>query len=43
MQLDKVYEPQRFEPHWAQWWVESNIYQAKFESGKPVASPFFHW
>ncbi len=29
MQLDKVYEPQRFEPHWAQWWIESGIYRAK--------------
>ncbi|HEY7212509.1 MAG TPA: valine--tRNA ligase [Bryobacteraceae bacterium] len=26
MQLEKVYEPQRFEPHWAQWWIESSIY-----------------
>ena len=28
MQLEKVYEPKRFEPHWAQWWIESGIYQA---------------
>src|SRR5512141_965940 len=28
MQIDKVYEPQRFEPHWAQWWVESGIFRA---------------
>jgi valyl-tRNA synthetase len=28
MQIDKVYEPQRFEPHWAQWWVSSGIFQA---------------
>ncbi|MGD1073080.1 MAG: valine--tRNA ligase [Bryobacteraceae bacterium] len=38
MQLDKVYEPQRFEPHWAQWWVQSNIYHAAFDPGKPVFS-----
>src|SRR6266853_5374437 len=38
MQLDKVYEPQRFEPHWAQWWVESGIYHAKWQPGKPVFS-----
>ncbi len=38
MQLDKVYEPRRFEPHWAQWWVESKIYQPTFEEGKPVFS-----
>jgi valyl-tRNA synthetase len=27
MQLEKVYEPQRFEPHWAQWWIDSNLYR----------------
>ncbi len=26
-QLEKVYEPQRFEPHWAQWWIDSGIYR----------------
>src|SRR5579884_3127423 len=31
MQLEKVYEPQRFEPHWAQWWIESGIYRADAE------------
>ena len=38
MQLEKVYEPGRFEPRWAQWWVESGIYRAKHEAGKPVFS-----
>ena len=28
MQIEKVYEPQRFEPHWAQWWIESGIFRA---------------
>jgi valyl-tRNA synthetase len=28
MQLEKVYEPQRFEPHWAQWWIDSGIFRA---------------
>jgi valyl-tRNA synthetase len=28
MQIDKVYEPQRFEPHWAHWWIDSGIYHA---------------
>ena len=28
MQLEKVYEPQRFEPYWANWWVESGIFHA---------------
>lgn len=35
--LEKVYEPQRFEPHWAQWWIESGIYAvdaATAERGK---------
>jgi valyl-tRNA synthetase len=38
MQLEKVYEPGRFEPHWAQWWVESGIYRAEWQPGKPVFS-----
>jgi valyl-tRNA synthetase len=38
MQLEKVYEPRRFEPHWAQWWVESGIYRAKWEPDRPVFS-----
>src|SRR5512142_3407204 len=29
MQIDKVYEPQRFEPHWAQWWIDSGIFRAQ--------------
>jgi valyl-tRNA synthetase len=28
MQLEKVYEPQRFEPHWAQWWIDAGIFYA---------------
>jgi valyl-tRNA synthetase len=28
MELEKTYEPQRFEPHWAQWWVEAGIFHA---------------
>ena len=28
MQIEKVYEPQRFEPRWAQWWKESGIFHA---------------
>jgi valyl-tRNA synthetase len=38
MQLDKVYEPQRFEPRWAQWWVESGIYRAEWQPERPVFS-----
>ncbi len=38
MQLDKVYEPRRFEAHWSQWWIESALYQTRIEPGKPVFS-----
>ncbi len=26
MQLEKVYEPQRFEQHWAQWWIDQGFF-----------------
>jgi valyl-tRNA synthetase len=29
MEIEKVYEPQRFEPHWAQWWVESKLFHVE--------------
>jgi len=38
MEIDKVYEPQRFEPHWAQWWVESQIFRATAKPGEPYFS-----
>ncbi len=38
MQLDKVYEPQRFEPHWSQWWIDSGIFRADAASHAPVFS-----
>jgi valyl-tRNA synthetase len=28
MQLEKVYEPQRFEQHWAQWWLDRGFFTA---------------
>ncbi len=34
MQIEKVYEPQRFEPHWANWWIESGIFRAVEKPGK---------
>ncbi|MGH9695003.1 MAG: class I tRNA ligase family protein, partial [Bryobacteraceae bacterium] len=34
MQLEKVYEPGRFEPHWAEWWIESGIYRADAKTAK---------
>ncbi len=36
MQLEKVYEPQRFEPRWAQWWVDSGIYHVDAAAAGPV-------
>ncbi|MDZ4801813.1 MAG: valine--tRNA ligase [Bryobacteraceae bacterium] len=33
MQIEKVYEPQRFEPSWAQWWIDRGIFRAKARSG----------
>ena len=33
MQLEKVYEPQRFEPHWAQWWIDQKLYHATAQPG----------
>jgi valyl-tRNA synthetase len=38
MQIDKVYEPQRFEPHWAQWWIDSGIFRAFSKAGESVFS-----
>jgi valyl-tRNA synthetase len=38
MQLEKVYEPGLFEPRWSKWWVDSNIYRAEWQPGKPVFS-----
>lgn len=38
MQLEKVYEPQRFEPRWADFWIERGFFHAPSEpdSAKPV-------
>jgi len=38
MQIEKVYEPQRFEPHWAQWWIDSGIFHA---SSKAIGGRMF--
>jgi valyl-tRNA synthetase len=38
MQIEKVYEPQRFEPHWAQWWIDSGIFRASNKAGDRVFS-----
>src|SRR5437867_10794359 len=33
MQIDKIYEPQRFEPHWSRWWIDQGIFQASPKAG----------
>ena len=38
MQLEKVYEPQRFGPHWAQWWIDAGIFYADVKNPAPVFS-----
>jgi valyl-tRNA synthetase len=38
MQIEKVYEPQRFEPHWAQWWIDTGIFRASDKSAGRVFS-----
>jgi valyl-tRNA synthetase len=38
MPIDKVYEPQRFEPHWAQWWIDTGVFRASNSSPAPTFS-----
>jgi len=38
MEIEKVYEPQRFEPHWAKWWVDEKIFHVEPEPGQPYFS-----
>ncbi len=38
MQIEKVYEPRRFEPHWAQWWIDSGIFRASAKAAGRVFS-----
>ena len=35
MEIEKVYEPQRFEPHWAKWWVDENLFRVEPSPGDP--------
>ncbi|MGD0500703.1 MAG: valine--tRNA ligase [Bryobacteraceae bacterium] len=41
MQIEKVYEPRRFEPHWAQWWIDSGVFRASAAPSGPAAAPVF--
>jgi len=34
MQLEKVYKAQRFEPHWAEWWIQMGIFRPAPGSGR---------
>ncbi len=38
MPIEKVYEPRRFEPHWAQWWIDSGIFRAPNKASARVFS-----
>src|SRR5689334_10156589 len=38
MQIEKVYEPQRFEPRWAERWVDEQIFRVEAEPGAPYFS-----
>ena len=38
MEIDKVYEPQRFEPRWAEQWVKDQTYRATAEPGREYFS-----
>ena len=38
MEIEKVYEPQRFEPHWAKWWVDENLFHVEASPGDPYFS-----
>src|SRR6185503_15709434 len=38
MEIEKVYEPQRFEPHWAKWWEESKLFRVEPRPGEPYFS-----
>jgi valyl-tRNA synthetase len=38
MEIDKVYEPQRFEPHWADWWVEQKLFHVEARPGESYFS-----
>ena len=38
MELEKTYEPQRFESHWADWWVENEVFRADPKAPGPVFS-----
>ncbi len=38
MEIEKVYEPQRFEPHWANLWVDQATFHVEADPGAPYFS-----
>src|SRR5213594_525398 len=38
MQIDKIYEPQRFEPQWSKWWIDRGLFHASARSAGRVFS-----
>jgi valyl-tRNA synthetase len=38
MELEKTYEPQRFESRWAQWWLETGLFRADTKASGPIFS-----
>src|SRR2546423_3048794 len=38
MQIEKISEPQRFEPHWSQWWIDQGIFHASAKAAGRVFS-----
>src|SRR5579884_4509442 len=38
MEIEKIYEPGRFEPHWARWWIEQGVFHADRNHPGPVFS-----
>ncbi|MCC7175142.1 MAG: valine--tRNA ligase [Bryobacterales bacterium] len=36
MEIDKVYEPRRFEPRWAERWIEWGVFRPEGAAGAPV-------
>src|SRR5436853_3325088 len=38
MEIDKVYEPQRFEPRWAKLWVDEQLFHVEARPGEPYFS-----
>src|SRR5258706_5978444 len=35
MKIEKVYDPKRFDPHWAKWWEESQLFRVEPRRAEP--------